>query len=147
MDGKACPTCGEWKPLDKFHRQSSGAKGRHAYCADCANARKREERRGKPRSPIARRKQLLRVRYGLTPESYDVLFASQDGKCAICQKVPARPCVDHNHVTGQVRGILCHFCNIRLPAVEDDAYRIPASAYLDRYAANDNQTPQIEEAA
>lgn len=140
MEGKRCSVCGEWKPLSKFHRQPSGSEGRHSHCAECANAKKREDRRGKPRDPKVRRKQLLQSRYGLTPESYDQLFASQGGKCAICQEVPSRPCVDHNHNTGQVRGILCHFCNIRLPAVEDDRYRIPAIAYLAAYAANDNDT-------
>ncbi|MDX1032810.1 hypothetical protein GOL82_16345 [Sinorhizobium medicae] len=139
---KICAKCGETKPLDKFHRQPSGKLGRHSYCADCANEKQRKSRSGVPRDPDMRRKHLLKQRYGLTPEAYDALFASQEGKCAICLEVPERPCVDHSHETGQVRGILCHHCNIRLPAVENDTYRTSAVAYLERY-----QPPQTEEAS
>ncbi len=42
-------------------------------------------------------------------------FKKQDGKCAICQKPQAlfknRLNLDHNHKTGQLRGLLCYFCN------------------------------------
>jgi hypothetical protein len=139
---KTCSKCGETKPLDAFHSQPSGVLGRHSYCAECANQKQREARSGVPRNPLDRRKHLLKQRYGLTPESYDELFASQDGKCAICREVPARPCVDHNHETGQVRGILCHHCNIRLPAVENVNYLTSALAYLASY-----KRPQEEAAA
>lgn len=43
------------------------------------------------------------------------LFEKQEGKCGICQKHEAsfkiRLSVDHNHKTGQVRGLLCYHCN------------------------------------
>jgi hypothetical protein len=41
-----------------------------------------------------------------------------------------RPVVDHDHATGQVRGILCHPCNIKLPSVEDSGWMMLAFAYL-----------------
>lgn len=138
---KTCSKCGETKPLDDFHKQPSGTSGRHSYCAECANEKQREARRGVPRNREAKRKHLLKQRYGLTPETYDALFASQGGRCAICSEVPERPCVDHNHETGQVRGILCHYCNIRLPAVENVNYLTSALAYLASYE------PPQEEAA
>ena len=54
--------------------------------------------------------------YGITGVQYDQLLAFQDGKCAICLGTPRqkRLAVDHDHVTGAVRGGLCRRCNNRL---------------------------------
>jgi len=57
-------------------------------------------------------------KYGMTLDDYYIMFAEQQGKCAICGKVWAvgmnRFHIDHNHKTGKVRGILCPYCNTRL---------------------------------
>lgn len=47
--------------------------------------------------------------YKITREEYDQLLAWQGGRCYICQQVPRvrRLAVDHDHVTGEVRGLLC----------------------------------------
>lgn len=48
----------------------------------------------------------------MTREAYDQLFEKQQGLCAICKKEDnIRLCVDHDHVTGKVRGLLCKNCN------------------------------------
>lgn len=40
------------------------------------------------------------------------MLVEQDSRCAICrEKKPSRICVDHDHVTGRVRGLLCQHCN------------------------------------
>jgi hypothetical protein len=55
--------------------------------------------------------------YGLeVPGDYESLLAFQDGRCAVCRRVlngsgGKKPPVDHDHVTGEVRGILCTNCN------------------------------------
>lgn len=59
----------------------------------------------------------------LTRTEYDRLFAEQQGRCAIC-KVDANTliralCVDHNHTTGKVRGLLCYKCNSGLGFFQD----------------------------
>jgi bifunctional DNA-binding transcriptional regulator/antitoxin component of YhaV-PrlF toxin-antitoxin module len=56
----------------------------------------------------------LRYRYGLTPEDFLELLNQQNGHCAICNKPPKEGRnldVDHNHETGEVRGLLCNNCN------------------------------------
>jgi hypothetical protein len=52
--------------------------------------------------------------YGLTREDYDEILRDQGGVCAICKAEPKptkRLSVDHNHATGEVRGLLCTSCN------------------------------------
>ena len=67
----------------------------------------------------------LKRRYGITLAEYDQMFEDQNGKCAICGTTEpggrnGRFHVDHNHVTGVVRGLLCHHCNTALGKFGDD---------------------------
>lgn len=62
-------------------------------------------------------------RYGLTPEQYWALYEAQGGACYICQRATGkvrRLAVDHDHVTGYVRGLLCKPCNSILAHLRDD---------------------------
>lgn len=60
--------------------------------------------------------------YGLAPGEYASRLAAQGGRCAICGKKPQRRrlAVDHNHFSGEVRGLLCYFCNSALGIWEFD---------------------------
>ena len=56
----------------------------------------------------------LRKEYGITVEDYKQMLLQQQGVCAICHRPPVphkRLAVDHDHKTGQVRGLLCAPCN------------------------------------
>lgn len=128
---KGCSRCGGQKPLSDFHRQPSGERGRHSWCRDCFNAYARETRK-RDYSAEQKRRWLLASRYGLTPVEFAAILAAQDGCCAICRAALTKPHIDHDHATGAVRGILCHGCNIKLPAIEDESYRSAAIAYLER---------------
>ena len=73
-------------------------------------------------------------RYSISLEEFDKLFEEQDGKCAICQLPLSPPCVDHDHLTKIVRGLLCHLCNQALGLMKDDSERLErAAAYLRRF--------------
>lgn len=72
-----------------------------------------------------KRKSYLKRKYGITPEEADSLFASQDGRCAICGATEGdsrgfRMHIDHCHTTGVVRGVLCNLCNAGLGNFRDD---------------------------
>lgn len=64
--------------------------------------------------------------YNLKPGDYDRLYEAQGGKCAICERstgLTRRLSVDHDHDTGEVRGLLCRPCNNMLGWARDD-YRM-----------------------
>lgn len=75
-------------------------------------------------------------RHGITPETYQVMLAAQDGVCAICQKsekVKQHLAVDHDHETGAVRGLLCRDCNTSLGKFGDSPELLRrAAAYLEK---------------
>jgi len=74
------------------------------------------------RSPIKRRAEHIKKRYGMTIEAWEALFAAQGRCCAICKADESgwkrAWHTDHDHVTGKVRGILCHPCNRTLGRLE-----------------------------
>jgi hypothetical protein len=82
--------------------------------------------------------QHLHYRYGLTLEQYDNLLCEQGGCCAICKldpetATPGLPVlhVDHNHKTGEVRGLLCGKCNMAIGLLMEDQDNLAnASRYL-----------------
>lgn len=118
---KECRSCGTQKPLREFYKRSDSGKY-HNSCTSCWYD-----------------KQLLR-KYGITLEEYDRLYEKQSGVCAICHLPQSstrnsRLCVDHDHQTGEVRGLLCSDCNRGIGLLKDD-YRIlnNAADYLRAFA-------------
>jgi hypothetical protein len=92
-------------------------------CKDC-----RTDRRSRP----YRRDIHLKSLYGITQADYDRLLALQHGRCAICgaDKPGTRGTwrVDHDHETGQVRGLLCDGCNLGIGYLRDDPDILMAAA-------------------
>ena len=75
----------------------------------------------------------LQQTYGITIEDYYALLAKQDGTCWICDGGTSYKyfATDHNHKTGEVRGLLCATCNKTLGKFRDDPKRFSkAAAYL-----------------
>lgn len=101
----------------------------------------REQRRLYPEKMRLRSRQSERNRklrkYGFTPETYELALKEQDYKCAICRTDNNNNRdwhVDHDHQTGQTRGILCHHCNLMLGNARDNPSVLSAGIlYLERY--------------
>lgn len=141
---KRCPTCREMKPISEFLPVSQGSKIEYRpYCKPCRTAKRREayERLGGKDVPYA---QLLKREYGMTLEQYNELLRRQAHRCAICRRPeptkikktgePKRLAVDHDHVTGAIRGLLCSRCNILVWAMEDNHTTLSAiEAYIERF--------------
>jgi len=93
----------------------------------------------------------LKRKYGITIEQYDELLAGQGGGCAICGREP-RPDIslhlDHDHESGQLRGILCFRCNNALGDFDDDLGLLRAAIrYLESYLPIDDEVALIRERA
>src|ERR1700674_3684701 len=80
-------------------------------------ARHRAKHPGK--MALQNRKASFKRAYGITIDDYDRMYHDQGGICAICYRVETAQvnghtrllCVDHNHLTKKVRGLLCSSCN------------------------------------
>lgn len=88
----------------------------------------------------------LRRKYLVSLSDYNRMLAEQNNKCGICKvefpksyKVWNRPCVDHNHQTKMVRGILCRKCNLALTYVENFEFWDAAQTYLRAKEARDKE--------
>lgn len=118
---KTCSQCGRLLPLEDFYRHINNKPT--GACKQCIAASGREAPRRQDRRKRSRRKNLRR--YGLTEDQYRVLLEKQGGGCAICGSTePGRKgdrnfCVDHDHRTGAMRGLLCHCCNQAVGHLKD----------------------------
>lgn len=128
-----CPDCQEIKPLDEFPRNRATSTGRGNYCKPCHNVRGRENR---IRNHGSTREYHLRRRYGITGAEVDAMIEAQGGVCAICQEREPKH-VDHDHMTGTVRGVLCFCCNQGLGNFRDRQDILRAAIdYLERTTWN-----------
>lgn len=160
ISGKRCTRCGEYRPASEFKPVARLKDGLNSNCRVCDRKYRREhyiknreryleqarehhrrtyvpvprsERRRAPRRPFDPSQKFRRAKYGITPEVLNKMMADQGGVCAICGVQPDVPYVDHDHVTGEVRGVLCRACNVGLGFFRDDPARmLEAVAYLSR---------------
>lgn len=109
----------------------------HDYCRPCARTAAKESRDRLGRDHGTR---LWRQReYGMSDDAFRAMVEAQGGLCAICREPETamrggvvRPlCIDHDHETGGVRGLLCSRCNTAVGLMLDDPARLRAAvAYL-----------------
>lgn len=137
---KRCTKCGVEKPLSAYGKQPGGRYGLHPRCKECRRAQERERYAGnrdeilakqkaaRPRKRVTELRRRRQQRYGLTPEQYEEMYDEQHGRCAICGERLAVLCVDHDHATGAIRGLLCSPCNLAVGFLRDDPARARAAA-------------------
>ena len=113
---KKCKACNTVKPLTEFHKDKRSKDGKTYSCKPCAIATRKKYYCPKRSANYLREK-----KYGVSEEHWDLMIKRCDNKCEICGKEnPHRAlCVDHNHETGEVRGLLCDNCNVGLGKLQD----------------------------
>ena len=111
------------------------------------NERVQEKRRQNIEVHRGYEREKYRIRFfrqlGITDADYNRMFAQQDGRCWICSSESAthktspekRLVIDHDHMDGTVRGLLCQKCNKALGLFNDDlALLVQAVHYLTKHA-------------
>jgi len=130
---KKCSSCKKVKPLSEFTKNKRQDDGLAVQCKGCINLRNRTVWREKNRVRMMGRN------FGISLEDYDKMWDAQGGLCAICgmpetakmRGVIKYLAVDHDHATGQIRGLLCQCCNAGLGYFEDNqANLLKAIQYL-----------------
>ncbi len=105
MNEKTCRKCGETKTLsDDFWYFHSSNRAFENTCKACRLAAEKLKWNNTGRAK----------RYGLTNDGYQRMMAQQNNACAICGRDDIVLCVDHEHSTGRIRGLLCRTCNVAI---------------------------------
>lgn len=128
---KICTKCGEEKPLSAFvlRKGAFDHLGNPFYLPKC------------------RKCNSLRItaqKFRISEDTYLSMLSEAEGKCELCGEVPvskgrllyAGLVIDHSHVTGKIRGLLCPNCNSGLGMFGDDLAKLKmAVAYLEIHMA------------
>ena len=118
IEYKICSSCKKLKEDNEF--ENCYIVGRKelkiSICKNCGNKSKSKKDRAI--------KSYLKIRFKITIEQYNELFANQNGCCAICgthqSNLKHRLCVDHDHKTEKLRSLLCTNCNVGLGNFKDN---------------------------
>lgn len=155
VTGKKCTKCKKVKFLMEFNSAGQGNnKRRRGDCKECQHAadairyatnpekykrQERDRRRNQRRNPALRaqiRNAQLLADYGISLDEFNKILVDQGGTCAICHQPETRKTVqgnvrdlsvDHDHINGIVRGLLCSACNMALGYFQDDPGRLQAA--------------------
>lgn len=138
---KQCTKCLEAKPFTDFYTAKQNKDKLSSSCKQCTLARQKEYKEKHPelkekalqatkkwrldpankRSDISSR---YKAKYGITLDDYEELLKDQNKECYICKKKEIqgnKPLyVDHCHVTGNIRKLLCQQCNSGLGMFKDN---------------------------
>jgi hypothetical protein len=157
---KTCATCKIEKEFKEFVRDKTEKDGYTYSCKVCRrekynlwaknnpdkvkekNLKRKESRKAYYRGPSgieSSRRAHLKRNYGMTLEEYNRISEAQNHVCMICGKPEMNSknkvlCVDHNHTTGEIRGLLCGLCNSGLGNFLDNKELLMKGIeYLNKY--------------
>lgn len=124
---KICIRCKKKKEDWEFSIDNKTSSRLNSWCRHCICERAWESK--------------LWHEYGITFAHYEIMLKSQNGVCAICGQFETvrkygkiqRLCVDHNHKTMKVRGLLCSHCNSKLGLLENKNWMSKAQVYLEKH--------------
>jgi hypothetical protein len=127
---KTCSNCKEELPPENFGKHKRTWDGLQAYCKPCKTVVQRRYARPSDKTNTKNR-DLMRL-YGITLAEFNEMVARQGGTCSISTCDRPATHVDHNHDTGQVRGVLCNQHNAALGLAGDCPVHLRAMAqYLE----------------
>ncbi len=132
-DGRYCPSCDVFYPKTNFYKDQRGTDGLTRRCKQCHSSKSYISRKRRPYFKNERyesmRQWMLAKKYGLTLEEFRSLLNKQKGKCKICGAISNQWWtnefngglhIDHHHLCGGVRGLLCSRCNTAIGLMSED---------------------------
>jgi Recombination endonuclease VII len=140
---KFCPKCEKTLPIAHFYFNARLSRY-DSWCKDCQRIANRVRRRTTYTPEVGRAENYRR--YGLTLQQFEEMLVAQGGVCAVCgrpetvinpyTKKIQQLHIDHCHLTGRVRGLLCQECNTAYGMLEEDPERIRLLlAYAEKHKA------------
>lgn len=142
VERKQCTKCGgETFPVHEHFTKFTEKDGSTSYVCNKSSLYQRylnREKYGYHDSPKAKKNKGLKARYNITLDDYEEMLFQQDNKCAICNALASTfkkgLFVDHCHITGKVRGLLCLNCNTTLGKFKDNTETLySAINYLNKH--------------
>ena len=124
-----------YKEYNKTHREQRLAQYKK-YNSTHKEQRKKYNKEYQKTHKEYLKQYFIKYKYGLSKTEYDNLLLSQNNRCAICKEPldsqnPHNVIIDHNHLTGKIRGILCRKCNLAIGQLRDNPeYAYNAFLYL-----------------
>lgn len=142
IKAKVCTTCKVEKPVGLFEADKRYKSGYRSQCIQCRYSNQ----------IVSKTSYHLKRTYGISESEYQGMLSEQNYVCAICKLPetrivkstvrkytnPAAPrlAVDHDHITGKNRGLLCAKCNIGLGHFQDNIDNLESAiAYLKKWNA------------
>ena len=121
---KTCTSCEVAKPFTEFNKGPAYKNGYRSQCKACLSAYSKR-RNSDPVQKEINRANSYKFKYGITLKQYDEMLEQQNGVCKICgskdsKRGDHRLMVDHDHKTGEVRGLLCNPCNAAIGLLGDN---------------------------
>jgi len=133
---KICKDCEKELSVHAFPEAPGNQDGYATRCRGCArlireenkeelnrqNREWKQSKRGKVLCRDARRRYHLKHLYGLSVKQHEQMYVDQEGRCMICCETVLYDEIhtDHDHKTGEVRGLLCQRCNHMLGGARDN---------------------------
>lgn len=133
---KKCTRCSEVKPVDAYFKDKQKSNGFSPHCKTCD---KRQSREWALKNKEQRKNNISRSLYKLKKDAnYEKMAELQSYCCEMCgihaSNFKKRLNIDHNHKTGQIRGLLCVTCNLGLGAFKESPELLYAAiVYLEKY--------------
>ena len=133
---KYCKCCNKLLPKSEFHKCFTNKDGLSVSCKSCRkiqNAKRYKQNKEYWKAYNGRNKSNRLVNeYGIDYEEYRKIIKLQNNKCKICGcelESERKSFIDHNHETGEIRGVLCPSCNTAIGLLQDNT-NILAQAML-----------------
>jgi hypothetical protein len=125
---KVCKTCNTEKEVEEFSKGKGYKDGIRPHCIECRREYEVESyhkhKHKRPYDYETDKDRKLKATYGISYKEYKTMLEAQNGQCAICGTTSTgnRKAfhVDHDHETGEVRGLLCGNCNSGIGNLRDD---------------------------